>query len=480
MKTIRIQIFIIAVCILSGCEKLVEIDPPQDQLISTIVFENDETASAAMSGLYGTMMKNDVPISYYISAFTALYGDELEYKQTLVSMLSLYKYALNPKDALTNTIWRNAFNYIYQANAIIEGIEQSKSVSPAIRRQLTGEALFVRSFWNYYLSLLYGKIPVILSTDYEQNSKLTKSSLEAVNAQIIQDLIAAKEFLNEKYVGANSLSESTERVRPNTFVASALLARVYLQNNDFANAEQEASRIITNSKYDLSAINLVFKRTSKEVIWQLELPTTSSQPTSNSYEARMFTLTTRPSATGVQRNSVISPMLLSLYNEKDKRRTTWIGTYTDNSINPPGKYLYPSKYKTTTTPVDEFTTPFRLAESYLIRSESRAQLGKIDDAINDIDKIRVRAGLDPLKTLTPGIQKAALLDSIAIERRRELFCEWGLRWFDIKRSITSDDLMRYIAAQKGVTWSTNWSVWPIPLNDIINGGNYLTQNDGYY
>lgn len=479
MKNTKIIYSLAIVLLLFGCGKLVEIDPPRDQLVSTVVFENDETANSAMSGLYGAMMKGDIPMPYFISALTAAYGDELEYNQTLPGVISLYKFSLNPKDALTNSIWRNAFSYIFQANAIIEGVARSIGMSDAVKKQLTGEALFIRAFWNYYLTLLYGRIPLIVTTDYEVNAKLRRIEIDKIIVQIIGDLNSSKNLLSEKYVASNSITASNDRVRPNTFAASALLARVYLQDMNYEMAQEEATRVISNSIYELTDLNSVFKRTSREIIWQIELPQSSMQNVVNSYEGNMFVLTTKPSSFLPQRCFELSSRLMSTFNTIDKRKDTWIGKYTDNTVTPSKDYYFPYKYKSTGSPADEYTTPFRLAELFLIRAEAHAKLGNIDNSINDTDRIRSRAGLNLLKDIAPGIGRDELLDSITQEKRRELFCEWGIRWGDIRRSPAVNTIMTDIATQREIPWKPTALLWPIPLNDITNASTYIEQNEGY-
>jgi hypothetical protein len=478
MKRIKIQYLALSIIFLSSCEKFVDAGPPQDILVSSTVFKNNETATSAMTAIYATMMRTDYPLSYNIPLMTGLYGDELVSSQTTPEILTLYKNSLISKDALTNQLWTNAFNYIFQSNAVIESLERSSSISINVNNQLKGEALFIRSFWNYYLSNLYGAIPLITSTDYAANTKLTRSSVEFIHAQIVKDLIWAKDLLTEKYVAGNSIAESADRIRPNTFVVSALLSRVYLDMKNYSKAEEEASRVIASSKYTLADLSLVFKRVSKEAIWQLELPTNTTGY-SNSFEATMFTLTSKPSSVGSQRCATISPNLLNIFDIKDKRRTTWIGTYNDNTANPAATYYFSRKFRTLTTPADEYTTPFRLAEMYLIRAEVRARLGLVAEAIIDADKIRNRAGLNLLKDITPNIGKEALLDSIMKEKRRELFCEWSIRWFDIRRSEKVDKIMTEIAIKKESEWKSTAIYWPVPLNDVLNSVNQIKQNEGY-
>jgi hypothetical protein len=241
-----------------------------------------------------------------------------------------------------------------------------------------------------------------------------------------------------------------------------------MQMKKYSEAVVETTKIIGNTNFELSPIGQVFKRSSKEVIWQIELPTNTY--IYNSYEATMFKFIDQAIGT------TISQSLLSLFGGKDIRKSIWIGTSTDQSTSPATEYHFPNKYTSTTDPADEYTTPFRLAEMYLIRAEARAQLGLSQEAIDDTDSIRIRAGLNPLNI---SMTDAALLDSIATEKRREMFCEWGIRWFDIRRSDNIDELMTIIAAQKATTWKPAAVLWPVPLNDILNSANNLVQNEGY-
>jgi hypothetical protein len=60
------------------------------------------------------------------------------------------------------------------------------------------------------------------------------------------------------------------------------------------------------------------------------------------------------------------------------------------------------------------------------------------------------------------------------ERRVELFCEWGNRWFDLKRTGTAAAVL---GAEK-TGYSANAALYPLPQTQI-QLDNQLTQNPGY-
>jgi hypothetical protein len=76
--------------------------------------------------------------------------------------------------------------------------------------------------------------------------------------------------------------------------------------------------------------------------------------------------------------------------------------------------------------------------------------------------------------------KTSLLAAILHERQVELFCEWGHRWLDLKRTGNIDVVMNLVTPSKanGAPWQTYQQLYPIPVSDILAAPN-LKQNLGY-
>lgn len=478
MKRILTLIQIILLLALLSCKKLIEIDSPQDRQTTITVFASDETANAALTGIYARM-SNESTLPYNIPLMMGQYGDELKNFSTSKGLVSIYTNSLNQIEGVLPNLWQIGYNHIYQANAVWEGCDQSKRLRPDVKKQLMAEARFIRAFWFFYLTNIYGNIPLATSTDYTINNYLKNSDKGKVYAQIFSDLLEAESDINPNYVSGNSISTSEDRVRPNVYVVKSFLSRAYLYSENYDKAEAKASEVINNNIfYNLEPLAGVFLKGSREAIWQIMTPSPTFG-TSNTYEGLNFILTNRPS-TGLTVNSTISPQLLSSFELGDKRRTSWIGEYIHSAIVPNVSYYFPYKYKikSSTAASAEYTTPFRLGELYLVRAEARVHLGKLSQAIDDLDSLRSRAGLPLIKNVNPQIAKDDLLKLIFHERQVELFAEWGHRWFDLKRSGHVDQVMSVVAVTKGGTWSSHKQLWPIPIREIQNNPN-LSQNTGY-
>lgn len=476
MKKFIILTYFLLTGIMVACQKFVDVGAPINNLISESVFESDETATSAMTGIYAKMLDNVNQTPLAITWYCGLAADELNTSYTNLSHQQLYTNYQIPETALTNRFWNGGYYFIYRTNAIVEGLKSSTKVSPAVKQQLLGEAYFIRSFWYFYLVNFYGNIPLILTTDYNESLKIDRTPTSRIYEQIIIDLSEAKKLLTENYVDANSVSSSVERIRPNTFTASALLSRVYLFTNAHKKAEEESTSIINNiNKYTLEPAAKVYLKTSKEAIWQLARPIPAALST---IESEYFLVRARPGNT-LAGSTTLSTQLVSNFKVSDLRYIEWVGKYLDNTVTPAKTYYFPAKYKMngTSTPT-EHSIPFRLAEQFLIRAEARTYLGNYSGAVEDLDMIRVRANQAKISTEFPTVNKENLLGIIMNERQVELFAEWGHRWLDLKRTMKIDDVMRPYSAIKGAKWESFMQLWPIPPADI-NNSQHLLQNPGY-
>jgi starch-binding outer membrane protein, SusD/RagB family len=456
-------IFLMLGLIEIGCKKFVSINPPVTRLVTASVFNSDASATAAQTVIYVQM--NGDP--YQIERMTGLSSDELKSYSVDLGTLSLFTNSLSASQNAPGT-WAEAYYYIYEENAILEGLQRG-TISPAVRQQLTGEAKFVRAFWYFYLTNMYGDAPIITSTDYKKNTFMPRASQSQVYQQIVADLQDAQNLLNSNYVDASDTAITKDRVRPTKWAATAMLARVYLYTADYTRADSAASAVISNSNLFnlLPMLDSVFTKTSKEAIWQIMPAGTIGYTT----EGKLFILTGAPSA-NPDNSATLSDSLLNAFEKDDQRKVHWVG-----STTAAGKtYLFPYKYKVNTgTTLTEYSMLLRLAEQYLIRAEARAQGAGagVDGAIQDINAIRHRAGL---ADYSGSADKASLLSAILQERRVELFVE-GHRWFDLKRTNNVNTVMSVITPQKGGIWNSYDQLYPIPLSDIQTGS--LLQNQGY-
>lgn len=441
-----------------GCDSFVEVNEPSGQLTTTSVFKDRATADAAVLNIYanlrdsGMLTGNNLSLTIKMGA----YADELDfYGINSSSTLHFYNNTLLPTNAQIASWWKTAYFQIYAANSVIKGVSDSAQLSTEEKNHLIGDALFIRSLLHFYLMNLYGKIPYVISTDYIENSKTSRSDTSLLYTKIKEDLLSSYSMLPENYL-------TPDRTRPNKATAMALLARVYLYSEEWDKAENAASSVIDKVEFYKweSDLNKIFLKGSTTTIWQYK-PAIEGQ---NSAEGGSLILIATPPS-----EVALTAAFVNAFEANDQRRQNWIGSITGGS----SVWYFSNKYKNKlkTTSSLEYSIQFRLAEQYLIRAEARAHQNDLTGAREDLNKIRHNACLNN----TTAISQNEILERIREERLFELFTESGHRFFDLKRWGQLDVKLKPV--KNG--WDSTDNLLPVPESEIILNPNLLPQNPGY-
>lgn len=440
-----------------GCSNFVEVDPPKNNLISEIVFKDPATVESALANLYyGMREEGMVSGSFGLTTALGIYADELDYFGFSADRVQLYNHNQNAGNNIILDWWQRAYHLIYAANDIVRGVERSDELSEEERNAFQGQALFVRAYMHSLLVSLYGDVPYVKTTDYLENNTIARMPEEEVYDSIITDLKDAIALLE----GTVSISEG--RIWPDSYVAKALLARVYLYTQNWEMAESMASELINEFPLETRLSN-VFLKDSPETIWQLKADADFPK---NTREAGQLIIQTVPGQTYALTNA-----LLASFETGDRRYDNWIGSVSDSENTTTLYYAHKYKAGINETESLEYSILFRSAEQVLIRSEARAHMGDIVGSRFDLNTIRNRAGLGN----TPANTVNGLLQAILKEKRVELFTEQGHRWFDLKRTANAGSALGGLKPN----WRETNVLLPVPETELETNPNLSPQNPGY-
>jgi hypothetical protein len=443
---------------LSSCKKLIEVPLPEDQIAASTIFSNTQDATTAILGVYISIMDNTRSLlNGSMSLYGGLSSDEISRTSALATEDAFSLNALTDQNPLCSNLYTAGYNWIYDCNNILDKLSGSSGIDDNTKGQLSGEARFTRALIYFYLVNLYGDVPLVTTTDYVVNAVLPRTSSALVYQQIVEDLTAAQQALPDQY--GNTNDPTNNRTRPSRSAATALLARVYLYEGEWALAEQESNAVIDNPMFQLEMDpDKTFLSSSPETIWQLQ----PVHATIGTAEGHLFI-----SGSSTRPVYVLTDWLLNSFEPGDLRLSHWTAAAVNDTHS-----VYPFKYKLVTDiPANqEYDIVLRLSEQYLIRAEARAQQDKQNEAIADLDIVRHRAGL-PATTVT---EKASLLTAIGHERRIEFFAEWGHRWLDLKRTGQIDAVL----TSEKTGWKRTAALYPIPYTELAYNPN-MVQNQGY-
>ncbi|WP_127127082.1 RagB/SusD family nutrient uptake outer membrane protein [Pseudoflavitalea rhizosphaerae] len=490
MRNIKQIIIILAGLVaLTSCDKLVAIDDPIDSITTNQVFRDDVQAKAAMAGVYSKLANGNGQGSasnHFSAGLSTVLGglsaDELSVRLTGEDnpFLQFSTNKILVQNAVSPELWSSAYTTIYNANSVIEGIaaSTSSSLSQGVRKKLTAESKVIRAFCYFYLVNFFGDLPLVLTVDFNETRNYTRTPVADVYKQIIKDLKEAQVDLPTENTGPGGA-----RIYADKWAATALLARAYLYTRDYENAYREASAVIANTaQFGLEMdLDKPFLKTSREAIWQFENYTTNYSR-GNATGEGAFLIPGRNSDADPLFSLIYYHMtdeLVQAFEPTDKRLSQWVGVSPVNNTGSTKYFAY--KYKMgyhnriIGGEATEYYTALRLAEQFLIRAEAAANgAAGLTDAIDDLNAIRFRAGLNDLPD---NLSQQDVFAAIEKERRTELFLEWGHRWFDLKRTGKASSELSQMSAKQ--PWAGDYQLlYPIPVNEIINNRN-LAPNPGY-
>lgn len=437
------SVAIILLC--ASCKKYVDNGAPPNAISQDKAFVDSATATSVVLGLYSLSSTSTSIVNN--SRYGAMSADDAYFLTSTTYDAFKNNTLAAGNDA--NGIWFNLYATIGRANYAIEGVTASTTLATSVKNQLLGEAKFWRAYCYFYLTNFFGDVPLVTTTNALETGLYARTSTAQVHQQIITDLTDAKNLLTNTY-------PSIEKARVNKRVATAMLARVYFYQQNWAAAEAEATDVISSGAYSLETnMNNVFIKTSNETIWQVANTTGVT-----GMGAEWLPAATTPTF-------VLYDTLANTFEAGDQRKVNWAQAIVYNSKT----YYYPFKYKIKTgTTGNEYSVMLRLAELYLIRAEARAQQNNIPGAQADIEIIRTRAGL----INTTAASQDELLAAVEHERWVELFTEASDRWFNLKRLNKATAILSFIKP----AWQAFQQLYPVPLQEMQANQN-LVQNTGY-
>lgn len=340
-------------------------------------------------------------------------------------------------------IWSSAFGGINAANYVITQVPLLDEMTEEEKNAALGELYFIRALNLFNLMNYFGAIPIRTEpTIGTGNVNIARQSVDAVYAQIIGDLTFAE----------THLPDGGTKTRASSLAASALLARVYLYQQDYTKAIAKATAVIESDQYALLDYAAIFaEEQTDESIFEVAF----TELNRNRIAEYHF-----PKSLAGRREIAPSQSLLDAYESGDERF--------DATIQFASGLAYSIKYDDLATGADNFIL-LRLGEMYLIRAEALALSGGSIAAIQaDLNAIRSRAGLDDTNADT----LPELIQAIEDERRVEFAFE-GHRWFDLVRTGRAVDVLVNVTNE-------NQTLFPIPLDEILtNEDPGMTQNPGY-
>jgi starch-binding outer membrane protein, SusD/RagB family len=366
--------------------------------------------------------------------------------------------------------WQAAYRVISQANLVLRDIDDFASSDAGAVNRIKAQALAIRAlahfdllrYWveDYDRNSTKPGIPYITVFDYEQ--KPSRGTVKETYDHIETDLLQAKTLLNS---GLDKTINATGRAYIDINGVNAILARVSLYSNQLDNAIQYSTLVINSIPLSTRTNfpNIWTDASTSEVIWSVSFNAGEGRIGDPVYFVPNNRSSYRP-----------NPTLITMYDQvNDIRYSSYFQVRSNRLVL--SKYLAKAAQVSRPDGITNFKA-FRTGEMYLIRAEAYARKGGANEALALADLNTLRAAR--IAGFVAGTETgAALINAIALERRKELISE-GHRWFDLKRTTKTINRTNCSVFCTLSSSSRAWT-WPIPIGEINANPNILPQNPGY-
>lgn len=422
MKKLNATLLVISLILLSGCEKGYLDEPkPTESVNSSVIFESQDGVEAFMSGILresrGQFERTDAGGLYSMYFARVVKGNDL----VLGYQWYLFDYENdNREPTYTRTIfsWEFPYYIINQLNQFINGVNNSSNLSDSVKEEFLGQAFALRAFYYFQLAMEFQHTysydlslpapPIYTEPAIEGKAMSTLGELYDF---IINDLTTAVETApatrnNKSYIDRN--------------VVYAILARVYQVMGNWQQAANAAAIARQGYPLDSDQYPLGFDdMNATEWIWAM--PQRADQ-TNYFYIAPHAFTDNINDAYGL---AFWNKDFVSLFSQTDIRNS-FIDLY---NVGDADQYFARASLKFTF----DFSSDIpiiRSPEMMLIEIEANARMGKESEATNML--LSLQQNRDP-NAKASGNTGEALIEEILVERRKELYGEMGVEWFDAKR-----------------------------------------------
>lgn len=444
---------------LNSCKKLIDV-APQSNLSTATYYRNVEEMRGALTGCYNGL---HAPL-FNEWQFTELRSDNAKMGQPGstasanrdLSDLDIFIPATSQQQIYN--YWLNTYNNIRNCNVLLQklgvvydpatGTHTFNNIDVAItevdRKQVAGEAMFLRAYHYFNLVRLFGGVFLI----YEPTSPTVAKTLNRTTEQEMYKLIVAD--LSAAIANMNTLRfnqvPAADKGRATGWAAKGMLAKVYLTLGRKAEAIPLLQDVIANSGHALQPAYADVFSTNNEV--NAEILFTVRYKAGGLALGSPFGNNFAPLGSG---SNIINgdgdglnypTAELDTLTNGDLRKPTLIKAYTATA-NP---RLYVTKYLFPVVLTDDGESDWpivRYADILLMLAEAQ---GFTPASIDLINSVRPRAGKPNYTTAT--ITSVAEFERALSEERRIEFAFENHRWFDIVRynttfsTITAQQIMR--------------------------------------
>jgi len=252
MKHKYILAFLFVMGLSSSCKKFLDTEPT-DFYSPVNFYSTADQLQVALNGVYSTMMLERMYGQVHHFNFVSTTDEMLPDRATSNETRGLY-YTYDAGHSYVQDCWQYPYIAINNANVLIDNITKP-SMDERQRGYIKGQALFLRAYNYFLLTIQFGEVPLVLHQPSISEVNIPAASQPAIYTQIVADLKEAETLMQGRTAASLGYNDQV------TITAvQAMLARVYLywagypvnDSSKYADAITYADKVIASGQHALN------------------------------------------------------------------------------------------------------------------------------------------------------------------------------------------------------------------------------------
>jgi len=263
--TLKIILFV-SIFQLIACEGILDKEPIAI-LDAGSFFQTEADAVQAVNAAYNPLLFNNGNNNFYW-AFAEVTGDAAipGGDGSRPGIVEMESFTYTPRTEELNDFWKLQYKGVTQCNLVLDNIEKI-NINEVTKNRIIGEALFLRSYYYFLLTQVFGDVPMYLKVTPPDQLKIAKSARDIIYAQILKDCEKAATLLP-----INNTADNVGRATKGA--ALALAAKTSLYQKDYSKVIVYVSEIKALNVYKLvSDYRENFQKLTQnnsESVWEIQ------------------------------------------------------------------------------------------------------------------------------------------------------------------------------------------------------------------
>lgn len=425
----------------SSCNKWLDLKP-QSGLVADDFWKTKEHIRSAVNGIYITLINNTLAETLFMHGELRTDMVELTAFSLTNQQLDEYRYA-NLMSSNTLVQWSLFYSIINLCNNVIDNAPAVKELDPTLTQEdldaYVGEALAIRAWMYFNLGRIWGDVPLKLTftASDDENFNIEKSTQTEVFAAVVADLLRAQGLVRETF----NTTAATDKGKVTKYTVYALLADVYLWQDEFQKAADACNEIIKSGKFDLvpgtpsSWLNTLYANgNSIEGIFELQFDRQQLNPFHALFRLNPRYMVGANVHEGIYMIDALDPDNFDVRADRGSLDASTGQIYKYQGINREQRKTLEESYT--------HWFVYRYADILLMKAEALNGLEQGQEALDLIYTVRERANALSYNDLMPGATDYDNITTFLVEERAREFAYEGKRWFDVLRNARRNNYAR--------------------------------------